>query len=183
MSTKLDSNQLTPQTQEITRRDVLKALAIVPAALALPAITQEAPNDWLTRQAWRQACPITESVSLANAARLQTWELDLYPTLYPDHESNPAHVANLKGALAQIIEELGEDDLEGVYRVARLFALFPDTEKRVQARQLEGWDWQARTGETEHYTEQETPKPSPEAIRQAYADMEAVIADLKATIG
>lgn len=140
-----------PQNDSITftRRDVLKALAILPAA-ALPTIpTQEAtPSNWLTRQAWRETWQ-GENVSLANAARLQTWELDLYPTLYPGSEPNPAHVANLKTALAQIIEELSEDDLDGVYRLARAYALFPDTEGKVQAEQLKGWNWQAQMDEAE----------------------------------
>lgn len=124
----------------LTRRDVLKALAILPA-VALPTLPTEQPqSDWVTRQTWREICPEVESVSHANAARLRTWDLDLYPTLYPDKlEHKPAFVANLKGALAQIIEELSEDDLDGVYRLARMYALFPDTEGRVQKKQLEDW--------------------------------------------
>ena len=133
----------------LTRRQFLTQAAIVPAALVLPTVSQEAtPSNWLTRQAWRETWQ-GENVSLANVARLQTWELDLYPTLYPGNEPNAGHVANLKTALAQIIEELSEDDLDGVYRLARMYALFPDTEGKVQAEQLKGWNWQARMDEAE----------------------------------
>jgi hypothetical protein len=177
------------ESTTLTRRQFLTQAAIVPAALALPnlpeVVTQEAPNS----QSWRTTWPEVESTSKANAARLQTWELDLYPTLYPEREDyNPHYAANLKGALHQIVEALDYNDLEGVYRLARMYALFPDIEGRVQAKQLEDWPWakgeiRVEGNEIIPVKPVEQPKPSREKAAKALAAMQTVLDNMKAELG